>query len=63
MNSVFDDFLVSAPCDKCGNEFDETMARLKTSPDLTCPECGYRISVYGSNLRLQPPISLQRVHL
>jgi DNA-directed RNA polymerase subunit RPC12/RpoP len=50
MTSVFDAFLVPVPCDKCGDEFEETMARLKTSPDLTCPGCGHTIKVDGSKM-------------
>jgi DNA-directed RNA polymerase subunit RPC12/RpoP len=51
MNSVFDNIRVPVPCDKCGDEFEETIAHLKTSPDLTCPGCGHTIKVDGAKMR------------
>jgi DNA-directed RNA polymerase subunit RPC12/RpoP len=51
MNSILDSTRVSVPCDKCGNEFEETTGRLKTSPELTYPQCGHKISVDGTKMR------------
>lgn len=51
MSSVFDGVLVRVPCDECGNEFEEKIGVLKTSPDLTCPKCGHIIKVNGTKMR------------
>lgn len=32
--------VLELPCGKCGYEFQETIARLESNPDLTCPKCG-----------------------
>jgi DNA-directed RNA polymerase subunit RPC12/RpoP len=51
MNSVFDSILIPVICDKCGGEFEETIVRLKTSPDLPCSTCGHTIKVNGTKVR------------
>lgn len=51
MNSVFDNIRVPVTCNKCNSEFEETTGRLKTSPELTCPHCGHKISVDGTKMR------------
>lgn len=51
MKSIFDSILVPVPCDKCGAEFEETIERLKTSPDLACPNCEHTIRVDGARMR------------
>ncbi len=38
--SFFDDQELTLECLKCGHKFPETVARLKTSPDISCPSCG-----------------------
>ena len=35
-------------CSKCGYQLRETIARLKTSPNLVCPGCGITIQVDAS---------------
>lgn len=40
MPGIFDDAELTLPCGKCGHQFQEKVARLKTSPSIPCPKCG-----------------------
>ena len=47
-----DDFIgkqkLGFDCLKCGYQLRETVARLKTSPNLICPGCGVNIQIDAS---------------
>ena len=51
MSKHFDDFLLPLPCLKCGHKFEVSVARLKTSPDVSCPKCGVATRFEASQFR------------
>ena len=40
MTDIFEDASFPLKCGKCGQEFQEKIARLKTDPVIPCPRCG-----------------------
>lgn len=52
-----DDFLnldgvcIDIPCPGCGHKFEESIARLKGDPQLSCPACGISFCVQADALR------------
>ena len=39
------------PCPGCGQEFKETIGRLKNNPTLVCPGCGKATTINADELR------------
>jgi len=42
---------LAVPCLKCGHKVEETIARLETSPNLTCPACGAFFKYHAEDFR------------
>lgn len=45
MKSIFDKQKLRFECPKCGHGFTETVAKLKTCPEVNCPSCGAAIAI------------------
>jgi len=45
MKSILDNDTVDVPCPHCGKKLKERVAKLKTSPHLTCRHCGQGFDV------------------
>jgi len=39
------------PCPKCKHKIPETVGRLETNPDLTCPNCGASFQIEAEELK------------
>ncbi len=51
MPGFFDNHTLSIPCGKCGHETEQTVSRLKTSPEITCPTCRVATRYNAAELR------------
>jgi len=51
MNSVLDSQAIAIPCPQCGHKLSQTIGKLKTKPDLTCPRCSTRFKVDATDMR------------
>jgi len=45
------DVKIPFPCPKCGEQIEESIARLEENPTLTCPRCGTSIQIEAEDLR------------
>ena len=51
MSKFFGDQQLTLTCLKCGHQFQETVTRLETSPDIPCPECAVVTHYEASQFR------------
>lgn len=51
MSQLFRDQQLTLTCGQCGHQSKETVARLETSPDVTCPRCGVVTHYDGRQLK------------
>jgi DNA-directed RNA polymerase subunit RPC12/RpoP len=51
MSDLNMDATLPVPCQNCGHKVEQTLARLKTDPVITCPKCGVATKYDAEGLR------------
>lgn len=51
MKSMLDSQAIAIPCPNCGHKLSQTIGKLKTNPELTCPKCSNRFKVDATDMR------------